>query len=76
MQFVFAIALMLISAIVGSLLAPKPTPPDNMGQFVFPAFTDGTPQAVIFGDVWLNNWFVLWYGNFYVQTIYSGGGKK
>jgi hypothetical protein len=76
MQFIFAIALLLISAVLGALMAPKPPPPDTLGQFVFPTFSDGTPQAVIFGDVWLPTWMVLWYGNLSVESISSSGGKK
>lgn len=76
MQFVFAIALLLVSAVISALNQPKPPPPANLGQFNFPQYDDGTPQTIIFGDVWITDWFVLWYGDLSSQAIYGGGGKK
>lgn len=36
----------------------------------------GTPQYVIFGDVWINDMAVLTCGAFRTQTIKTRGGKK
>jgi hypothetical protein len=56
----------LIAAIVLSIaLAPKPVVPHaaTIEDFEFPQAEEGTPQAVVFGDVWISGWMVLSYGN-------------
>ena len=76
MQFIFAIAALVASY----LLTPKPkveTPkPATLDEFDFPQIEEGTPQCVIFGDVWIPDWTVLWFGNMRTSAIRSKGGKK
>lgn len=48
----------------------------TLDDFDAPQTNEGTPHAVVFGDVWLEGWQVLWYGNFRTQKIKTKGGKK
>ena len=78
MQFIFAIALMVASYAIQSLITPKPQKPAPaaLDDFDFPQVEEGTPQAVIFGDVWIEDWTVLWFGNMRTSPIRSKAGKK
>ena len=40
-----------------------------------PTVDQGTPVPVVFGEVWIENWMVLWYGDLRVTPIKSGGKK-
>lgn len=51
---------------------PKPA---TLSDFDFPTVDEGTPQCVVFGDVWVNDWMVLSYGNLRVKAIKSKSGK-
>ena len=77
-QFIFAIGMLIASYAISSSLAPKPTKPEraSLGDFDFPQVTEGTPQSVIFGDVWIEDWTVLWYGNMRTSDVKSSGDKK
>ena len=76
MNFIFAIATLVVSY----LLTPKQkveTPkPATLDEFDFPQIEEGTPQCVVFGDVWIPDWTVLWFGNMRTSAILSKGGKK
>jgi len=80
MNFLFAIALLIASYVISSLVnKPKraePAKPALESEFDFPQADEGTPQAVIFGDCWSSNWVVLWHGNDRSVAIKSGGGGK
>lgn len=75
-----AIVLLIVSALVTTLAMSGNRPQDAkanvLADFNFPQFQEGTPQAVIFGDVWSGDWMVLWYGDFGVDPIKGKGGKK
>lgn len=73
MNFLWAIALLIASYAIRSLITPKTkTPkPSDLEDFDFPQFDDGTPQTVIFGDVWISDWMILWYGNLRTTKIKS-----
>lgn len=47
----------------------------SLEDFDLPQVEEGTPHAVVFGDVWLEGWFVLWYGNYRTTKIKSKGKK-
>ncbi len=47
----------------------------TLEDFDFPQFDEGTPHAVVFGDVWLDGWQVLWFGNYRTTKIQSKGKK-
>ena len=75
----FGIALLVASYALTSSAAktPPPAKPAAVTDFEFPQAAEGTPQCVIFGDCWTEDWVVLWYGNFIVDPIVSRtGGKK
>ena len=54
MNFVFAIALLVISYAITALTAKKPTDnnakPARISDFSFPIHDEGTPQCVIFEE--------------------------
>jgi len=82
MWFIFSLGLMVLSYTIQALTAKKPqntTPaPATLGDFNFPQHEEGTPQAVVFGDCWIEDEMILYYGNLSNQAISvkSGGGKK
>lgn len=69
---------MIASIVISVALAPRPEIPKaaTLQDFEFPQAEEGTPQAVIFGDVWTNGWQVLSYGNLVTEPIQGEGGKK
>jgi len=69
MQFAIAIAFLVISQVAMALLTKKPKNNITFKDFDFPVPDEGTPQTVIFGDVWLGEWQVLWVGNYFTETI-------
>lgn len=77
MQFLFALALLVASYFIQSLITPKSTKPEraSLKDFDFPQVEEGTPQIVVFGDVWIEDWLVLWYGNYRTSPIKADGGK-
>lgn len=76
--FVWAIGMLVASYAITALLMPKPEKPKPaaLEDFDFPQVDDGTPQSVIFGDVWISDWHVLWYGNLRTSEVTYKGGKK
>lgn len=72
------LAILAITIIVGVVLAPKPTVPKpaTLEDFDIPQVDEGTPQIVIFGDVWITGWMVLHYGNLRTTSIEVDTGKK
>lgn len=78
MQFVIAIVLLIASMVITALMAPKPVKPKPAAitDFQFPQVQDGTPQSVIFGDVWSPDYQILWYGNLRTTDIRQSNGKK
>lgn len=81
-NFIIMLALMVVSAVITSLTAKNPTvnnaQPAQLSDFNVPQIAEGTAQAVVFGDVWLTDWMVLYYGNLRSEPIYApkSGGKK
>ncbi|MDO5646296.1 hypothetical protein [Paracoccus sp. (in: a-proteobacteria)] len=78
MDFVWAVAMLLASFAIQVVMTPRPERPKpaSLDDFNFPQVEDGTPQSVVFGDVWISDWHVLWYGNLRTSAIKSKGGKK
>lgn len=72
------LAIWVISYFVSAAARPKPpqAKPAAFGDFQFPQSAEGTPQAVIFGDVWTSDWMVLGVGQYRTQPIKQKGGKK
>jgi hypothetical protein len=75
---IFAIA--VVSFALTSLLTPHPhsveQKPAELTDFQVPQWEEGTPEAVIFGDVWIIGWIVLWYGNLRSTAIIVKNKKK
>ncbi|MGO1069637.1 hypothetical protein [Lysobacter sp. Hz 25] len=72
------LAIWVISYFVSAAARPKApqAKPAAFGDFQFPQSTEGTPQAVVFGDVWTPDWMVLGVGQYRTQPIKQKGGKK
>jgi hypothetical protein len=77
-MFYFALVLLVASYAISALTTKKtPTPtPAAITSFQFPQSAEGTPQAVLFGDCWMTDYQVLWYGNYRTSKIRSTGAKK
>lgn len=63
------------------LLTAKKTPsnatkPASLEDFDFPQSAEGTPQIVVFGDVWIEDWTVAWYGNYRNEAITASSAGK
>lgn len=71
MEITTYLILVIVSYILSSALAPKPKvePPATLKDFEFPQVDEGTPQMVVFGDVWIEGWTVLAYGDLQVEEI-------
>lgn len=78
-MIMYAIVMIAASMVVTSVLAPTPPSQDaaTLNDFDFPQIDEGTPQPIVFGDVWVSGWTVLNVGNFRTSPI-SGqqAGKK
>lgn len=78
-QVLIAIALIVASYLISASMVPKPVEASPAGRedFDFPQTEDGTPQCVIFGDVWVSDWTILDLCNFRTTAIEKdSGGKK
>lgn len=77
-QLVVAFVLLAASyAITASMAKRQPAKkPAALEEFDFPQADEGTAQPVVFGDVWVSEWMVLWYGDYQVTPIKKKGGKK
>lgn len=75
--FVYAIGALVASYFIAASIAPtNETPkPASLEDFDFPQIDEGTPQAVVFGDVICDGWQVLWFGNMRTSAIKSKSGK-
>lgn len=76
-----AFALLVVSATITALTTKKSPSQDaaasKLAEFQIPNITEGTAQTVVFGDVWLTSWQVLWYGDLRTEAIRSArSGKK
>lgn len=73
-----ALYLLIASVVITAATMPKAqsTPPAAFEEIDFPQADEGTPQAVIFGDCWSEDWVVLTYGNYRTAPIPGGEGKK
>jgi len=60
------------TAIQALLVKPQSVEAASSEDFDFPQVDEGTPQMVVFGDVWTDGWFVLWFGNMRTQKVKKG----
>ena len=77
-QIAIAVVMMAVSYAITAMMARRAPSrkPNALEDFDFPQDAEGTAHAVIFGDVWTEDWMVLWYGEFRVEPIRKKGGKK
>lgn len=62
---------------IAYLLTPKPkTSTPSAGQLDIPETKDGTPVPVVFGEVWIKDPHIAYYGNPNTRPIVKSGGKK
>lgn len=74
-----AIVLLLLSAFLAYVFQPTPPgagPPPNLEDFDIPTVEEGKPIPVVFGDAWLRDPNVLWYGDLSVYPVQKRVGKK
>lgn len=78
MGFYAALVMLVASFIITAIFAPKqqPPPPASLDDMNIPQAEEGTPQCVVFGDCWVEDWTVLAYGNFRTRAIKAKQGKK
>lgn len=71
----FQLAILIISAALSYALRPKPPVPKaaTLSDFNIPTPEVGKPLPVVFGDVWVDNADVLWYGDLSTQPIKQSG---
>lgn len=70
------IAIAIIVSIIASLLAPKPkTQTPTADSLDVPSPKLGEPIQVIFGEVWIEDAAISYYGNASTTPIKSSGGK-
>lgn len=69
--------IMIVASLLAQALRPKPKPPPaaTLADVNIPTIEQGTPVPVPFGDVWCDNWFVLWYGDLGNVPIKAKGKK-
>lgn len=74
--FAWALVLMVASYTITMLtMKTQNQKPAALADFDIPQVEEGTPHPVVFGDVWLEGWQVLWYGNYRTTKIKSSGKK-
>lgn len=71
MNIIYALIYIAIAVFITYALQPKAQvqPPAAFDDFDFPQADEGTPQAVIFGDCWSEDWMVLAVGNYRTTEI-------
>jgi hypothetical protein len=69
---------MVAGYVIQAVAMKKPKGPSaaTLDSFEIPQVDEGTPQAVVFGEGWLDGWQVVWHGNYRTTKITSGGGGK
>lgn len=69
---------MVASFFLQAVLSKSAEPPKaaTFEDFGFPQATEGTPMAVVFGDVWIKDEMILGLTNFRNEAIKAKGGKK
>jgi hypothetical protein len=76
--FLFALATILAGYVIQALTQPAPTKPSPAAfeDFEFPQMEEGTPQSVVFGDTWTEDWMVGYYGNYRTSEVKSSQAGK
>lgn len=77
-MYYYYIAVLIISLIVSYALRPRPQQPQpsTLADVAIPQIEIGRPVAVVFGEVWIDDSNIIWFGDLTNQPIYASGGKK
>ena len=78
MEALYAFLVLIASAVISYSMMPKQQfpKPEAFEDINFPQSYEGTPQCVIFGDCWSEDWMVIAVGNYRTTEIRKDGGKK
>lgn len=73
----YYIIMLVVSLAVSLAMRPKPqnAKPPALADFSVPTAEEGRDIQVIFGEVWIDDPNVLWYGNLRTTPIKAEGGK-
>lgn len=71
------LAILVVAAILSYALTPKPQtpPPDTLSDVSVPTIEIGKPVSVAFGEVWIDDSNILWYGDLSSVGFSPPGGK-
>lgn len=70
------LAIGIVLAVISYALTPKPKiQSPTAGALDIPSPKLGEPVPVIFGEVWIEDASISYYGNSYTQAIKAEGGK-
>jgi hypothetical protein len=72
------LAIMIIAAVLAYALRPKPQAPApaSLYDVNLPTIEIGKPVSVVFGEVWIDDSNILWYGDLQNYPIFSQGSGK
>lgn len=78
MNFLVQLAVLVVTNLISSALAPKPPKPKPalISDFDVPVAELGRPVPVIFGTVLVRGPNVIWYGDLSTTPIKTKGSKK
>ncbi|PKL96783.1 MAG: hypothetical protein CVV18_00265 [Gammaproteobacteria bacterium HGW-Gammaproteobacteria-8] len=68
------IAILIVSTLLSIALAPKAVGPEAQ-KADLPVVEDGKPVEIVFGDVWIDDVSILWFGDQDQIPIKSKGKK-
>lgn len=71
------LAIVIVALVVSYAMQPKPIKPKPaaLDEIDMPTAEEGRPAAVIFGDCWVEDPNVLWFGDLSTKPIKSESGK-
>lgn len=77
-NFAVQAVIMIVAIVIAVALAPKPPQPKPaaLADFDAPTAEEGKPYCKVFGEAWVNDPNVLWYGDLSSEPIRKKGGKK
>lgn len=72
------LVLLVISIALSYALRPRvPQPPAaTLADVSIPQIEIGKPISVAFGEVWIDDSNIVWFGDLSNQAVHSTGGKK
>lgn len=74
----YEIAVLIVTLILSYALRPKQQnpPPDTLSDVSVPTIEIGKPVGVAFGEVWVDDSNILWFGDLSSQPIFATSGGK